>query len=113
MAGCPGINHIAQSSPGSDVSYMVLCGSQILAPAGQNIEAFNSVQTSFGDCLNACATYKNKECVAVTWYQFWPANPAWNSVCFLKNGTGINTTLPDSQKLGYATSAILSSLVIT
>ncbi len=106
------MNHSTQNSTGSDVSYVILCATQITSPQGENIDAFNSVQTSLGDCLNACATYRNKECVAVTWYQFWPANPAWNSVCFLKNGTGINTTLPDSEKIGYAASAILSSLVV-
>lgn len=58
----------------------------------------NSVETSFDNCLNACA--ETEGCLGATWFIFSVANPKKNSVCYFKDGIGTaNSTTGAGQQL--------------
>ncbi|PMD54443.1 uncharacterized protein K444DRAFT_634597 [Hyaloscypha bicolor E] len=87
-AGCPLVNNSTFTST-SKTNFLKLCATEIVAPANQYIEISNSVQGSFDSCLNSCAATTG--CVGASWVIFSPTNPSRNSVCYLKNKTGVAT----------------------
>lgn len=87
-AGCPLVNNSTFTST-SKTNFLKLCATEIVAPTNQNIEISNSVQGSFDSCLNSCAATMG--CVGASWVIFSPTNPSRNSVCYLKNKTGVAT----------------------
>jgi hypothetical protein len=88
-AGCPLVDNTIYNATTASVTFVKLCSTEILPAAGEEIDMANSVQSSFDSCLDACAAYKG--CVAATWFIFSPTDPSQNSVCFLKNGMGVQT----------------------
>jgi len=54
--------------------------------------------------MNACATYnqeiKKGGCVGATWIMFSPKHPERNSMCFLKNSTGVATSESEQSEEG-------------
>jgi len=95
QAGCPLVNNTTYNSITLGYTFLKQCGSNIVAQSGSGTLDFSSsVQSSFDSCLDACATYNqnvNKGgCHGATWVIFDPITPAHNSVCFLKNATGVS-----------------------
>lgn len=91
-AGCPSVNNVTYVSTRTNKRFLKICGNEIVAPEGQNIDMGNSVEGSFNDCLNACA--EKEGCMGATWFIFSASNPKKNSVCYFKDGVG--TSAPPS-----------------
>jgi hypothetical protein len=95
-AGCPNINNKTYTSlaASTSTSFLQLCNTGIIAPAGQTIDISNSTTSSLDACLDNCARYnqnvKQGGCKAATWVIFSPSNPQNNNVCFLKSSTGVS-----------------------
>lgn len=87
-AGCPLVNNSTYTSP-SGTAFLKMCATEIEPASGQYIEISNSVQGSFNACLDSCASTTG--CVGASWVIFSPTNPGRNSVCYLKNKTGVAT----------------------
>ncbi|KAE9372804.1 hypothetical protein N431DRAFT_409131 [Stipitochalara longipes BDJ] len=88
-AGCPLVNNSTFTST-SNTNFLKLCATEIVAPTGQNIDLSNSIQSSFDSCLNSCASTTG--CIGASWVIFSALEPSRNSVCFLKNKTGVATS---------------------
>jgi len=104
QAGCPLINNSTYNStafPG--YSFLQECGQDILPSGTPSINFMSSVQSSFNDCLDACASYNQKAksvgCLGATWVMFSADHPDQNSMCFLKNATGISTAAAKGESL--------------
>lgn len=96
-AGCPLVNNSSYSSTTPGYQFLILCASEITTPSGsRTIDASSSQQSTFESCLDACASYNQNVlrggCVGVSWVMFSPTEPGRNSYCFLKNGTGVQTS---------------------
>ncbi|KAG9240733.1 hypothetical protein BJ878DRAFT_273107 [Calycina marina] len=108
QAGCPFVNnrtYTSTSTPG--FTFLQVCSTDILAAANSgSIDVASSVQTTFDACMDACAKYNTEVeqggCVGATWVMFSPAVPTHNSMCFLKNATGIPTPATDPQVQGQS-----------
>jgi hypothetical protein len=105
-AGCPLVNNTTYNAP-SGTAFLKLCATEIVAPANQYIELSNSVQGSFNACLDSCANTTG--CVGASWVIFSSTNPSRNSVCYLKNKTGVSTSATAAGETvvsGYLASAV-------
>jgi hypothetical protein len=95
-AGCPLVNNSTYNSTTRGYSFLRLCATDITAPPGTNIDASNSQQSTFESCLDACASYNQNVqkdgCLGASWVIFSPTVPSRNSICFLKNATGVQTS---------------------
>lgn len=103
QAGCPLIDNTTFPSTTPGYNFLQSCQSDIL-PASPSIDVSTSIQSSFGACLNACAIYnqevKKGGCVSATWIIFSPKHPERNSMCYLKNATGIPTSESEQKEEG-------------
>lgn len=96
-AGCPLVNNSTYNSTTPGYEFLRLCAIDITTPAGSNsIDVSNSQQSTFESCLDACANYNQNVqkggCVGASWVIFSPTQPTQNSICFLKNATGVQTS---------------------
>ena len=81
------MNKLTYTSPTTNKVFLQLCGSEIVAVEGQNIDMGKEIRATFNECLEACAQLEG--CVGATWHIFSAANPPKNSMCFFKDGRGI------------------------
>lgn len=95
-AGCPLVNNSTYNSTTPGYQFLRVCATEITAPPGTNsIDVSNSQQSTFESCLDACASYNQNVqkggCVGASWVIFSSTQPTRNSICFLKNATGVQT----------------------
>ncbi|TVY80509.1 hypothetical protein LSUE1_G003309 [Lachnellula suecica] len=99
---CPLVHNTIYNSTISGKRFLQVCQSNILPADGQTIDIKNETITGFDPCLDFCANTDG--CVAASWVMFSAAVPAQNSVCFLKNSTGVQTK---AESIGQVASGYL------
>jgi hypothetical protein len=94
QAGCPDINNTTYTSTTPGYVFLQICETNITSSTGKSIDVSSSLQQTWKECMDSCATYnvnvKKGGCQGATWQVFSTANPSNNLMCILKSSATHN-----------------------
>ncbi|TVY41769.1 hypothetical protein LSUB1_G003739 [Lachnellula subtilissima] len=89
-AFCPLVHKSLYNSTIPGKKFLQVCDTNYLPADGQMIDIKNQTKSGLQPCLDFCA--QTDGCIAASWVMFSAASPLENSVCFLKNNYGVQTS---------------------
>ncbi|TVY46317.1 hypothetical protein LOCC1_G005407 [Lachnellula occidentalis] len=87
---CPLVHRTLYNSTVPGKRFIQVCQTNYLPAAGQTIDIKNQTKSGLEPCLDFCA--QTDGCIAASWVMFSATSPLENSVCFLKNSYGVQTS---------------------